>query len=188
MPTLRSLFTITASGALCLLLSCSKKEPVAIVPSPQVDTADTVVVDTVIKDPMQSLFGVYDGIEHYTRYSITNYSNRTLILDTLVRSHVKVYRYGEGEVIAMVHTYLDPSSGDYVSSKYNIEGSMQYFYIDIKTFGNEKVFSIPNVSGNYPEYTFYGDSLRFTNNFRGVSGSTGNGGESHNVGHWKKVK
>lgn len=186
MRSLQLIAVCLAFGVILLATSCSKKDPAALVPPPQVDTTDTVVV--VDSDPMQGLFGVYDGVEHYTRYSISNYNNRTLTLDTFVRSHVKVYRYGEGEVIAMVHTYFDPSSGDFVSTKYDIESSIQYFYIDMKIVGSEKVFSNPNISGNYPEYTFYGDSPRFTNNFRGVSGSTGNGGESHNVGYWKKLK
>lgn len=182
MNNLKPFIKFAAVAAISFLFSCRKKDTQPYTaPAPPADTT-TTVTDTVKPDPMQGLFGVYNGAEHYVRYNITNGTQWELVTDTIMYSHVKVSRYGEGEVLLIEHFYKASNSDFSLKGDY-----WTYYNNSVRDTNRRKTFGYLTMNVNYTEHVFADDTLYFSKTDHVISGSTGWGMHAERTGHWKKV-
>ena len=171
----RIVFTLAFSVVLCILLSCTKEDPVVSTTTPP--ARDTTVGDTTKPDPMEALLGTYDGSERITSYSIQNYTDSTLSRDTILISRVIVRKNGNTRGIIITRSYKN--GNEFTNSE------------DIGVFaynGQSKFGYYPTGTVNYSEFVFNGNILSYVKVSHGVSGGSGYGGASYTVGNWTKVK
>lgn len=158
------------------VLSCNKKQPLAITPTPQVDTADTTTtVPSPRIDPMAALLGTYEGWYKHIKYTANGQTFYEI--NDSSSSRVMIYRASEG-VFGV--TIQGLKNGQYT---FAWEGGM-YNYVE-----GETTYLGENTPGHpYITLAFSGDRVQYSFNYGWAQYNLGiyHGEEVH--GAWQKVK